>query len=190
MRKLKLQIQLSLDGFIAGKNGEMDWMLQNWDDGLNSFVGALTHPVDCILLGRKLAEGFIPYWESVADDLENPEQPSGKKFTETEKIVFSHTLQNIPGTNVSVAKDDLATVVKSLKAADGGDIIAYGGGNFVSNLIKENLIDEYHLFISPIAIGNGMTIFADLTHSTSLTLVETRAFSCGIALLSYRAINH
>ena len=64
MRKLKLQIQLSIDGFIAGPNGEMDWMIWNWDDKLKDFVTQLTESTDTIVLGRKLAEGFIPYWRS------------------------------------------------------------------------------------------------------------------------------
>ncbi|MCC6412607.1 MAG: dihydrofolate reductase family protein, partial [Saprospiraceae bacterium] len=62
MRKLKLQVQTSIDGFIAGPNGEMDWVNQNWGDDINAYVTAITEPVDTILLGRKLAEGFIPYW--------------------------------------------------------------------------------------------------------------------------------
>ncbi len=70
MRKLKLQVQMSVDGYIAGPNGEMDWMAWNWDDELNKYVTEITEPVDCIVLGRKLAQGFIPYWASVAA---NPE---------------------------------------------------------------------------------------------------------------------
>jgi dihydrofolate reductase len=62
VRKLKLQVQMTIDGYMAGPNGEMDWTVWNWDDNLIQYVGDLTEPVDCIVLGRKLAEGFIPHW--------------------------------------------------------------------------------------------------------------------------------
>src|SRR5688572_25344732 len=93
MRKLKLQVQISVDGFIAGPNGEMDWMEWNWDDALKQYIAELTEPVDCILLGRKLAEGFIPYWALVAENTSDPEHEAGIKFTETKKIVFTKTLE-------------------------------------------------------------------------------------------------
>lgn len=82
MRKLKLQVQLSVDGFIAGPNGEMDWMVWDWDEALNKSVAAITDPVDTKVLGRKLAEGFIPTWSS---RLENPEtaDDGARKFVES-----------------------------------------------------------------------------------------------------------
>ena len=73
MRKLKLQVQMSIDGFIAGPNGEMDWMNVNWGDDINNYVANITEPIDTIVLGRKLAEGFIPYWAGVAANPDNPE---------------------------------------------------------------------------------------------------------------------
>lgn len=86
MRKLKLQMQMSVDGYIAGPNGEMDFMEWNWDTELIKYTKKLTEPVDCIILGRKLAEGFIPYWSAVAANPEDPEFAAGKKFTDTSKI--------------------------------------------------------------------------------------------------------
>ena len=83
---------MSIDGYVAGPNGEMDWMIFNWDDGLNNYVKKLTEPVDCIVLGRKLAEGFIPYWAGIAANPEDPEHEAGKKFTNTPKVVFTKTL--------------------------------------------------------------------------------------------------
>ena len=80
---------MTVDGYIAGKNGEMDWMEWNWDDKLKQYVIGLTEPVDCIILGRKLAEGFIPYWTAVASDPDDPQYEAGKKFTETYKVVFT-----------------------------------------------------------------------------------------------------
>ena len=81
MRKLKLQVQMTIDGYIAGPNGELDFMVWNWDDELKRYVDTITEPVDCIVLGRKLAEGFIPYWATVAANPNDPEFAAGKKFT-------------------------------------------------------------------------------------------------------------
>lgn len=149
MRKLKLQVQRSLDGFIAGPNGEMDWMTFAWDDALKEYVKKLTEPVDCILLGRKLAEGFIPHWAGVAANPNDPEFAAGQKFTNTPKVVFTKTLEQSPWDNTELATGDLADEVTQLKKQDGNDIIVYGGADFVSSLIKEGLIDEYHLFVNP-----------------------------------------
>ncbi len=86
-RKLKLQIQLSVDGFIAGTNGEMDFMEWNWEEPLKQYVRALTETVDCIILGRKLAEGFIPYWAT------HPEEEGAETINKLPKKVFTKTLK-------------------------------------------------------------------------------------------------
>lgn len=185
MRKLKLQVQLTLDGYIAGINGEMDWMVWNWDDELKQYVDDLTEPVDCIILGRKLAQGFIPYWTSVAENPDNPEFTAGKKFTDTPKVVFTKTLNKSEWENTALAKGNLADEINALKKQDGKDIIVYGGATFVSALIQHKLIDELHLFINPVAIGVGMPIFNQLDSKQELTLVKAISFKCGIVVLNY-----
>jgi len=186
MRKVKLQMQLSLDGFVAGPKGEMDWMVWNWDEELKKYVSDLTEPVDCILLGRKMTEGFISHWKSVISNPNNPEFPFGKKMYDTLKVVFSKTLEKSEWDNTVLAKGDISEEIKRLKKQPGKDIIAYGGASFVSNLIKHGLIDEYHLFINPVAIGNGMTIFKGLENKLDLKLVNSESFDCGIVILYYQ----
>jgi len=185
MRKLKLQVQMTVDGYIAGPNGEMDFMAWNWDDELKQYVTDLTEPIDCIILGRKLAEGFIPHWANVAADPDALEYTAGKKFTDTHKVVFSKTLDTSEWDNTVLAKGNLVDEITKLKNQDGKDIIVYGGATFVSALIKQGLIDEYHLFINPTAIGNGMTIFKELDSKQNLTLVKSTSFDCGIVVLNY-----
>lgn len=185
MRKLKLQVQMTVDGYIAGTNGEMDWMTFNWDDELKQYVTALTEPIDCIILGRKLAEGFIPHWAAVAANPDNPEVESGKIFTDTPKVVFTTTLDQSEWDNTVLAKGDLVDEVNNLKNQEGSDIIAYGGATFVSDLIKHGLIDEFHLFINPVAIGQGMAIFKELDSKQHLQLVKAIPFDCGIVVLNY-----
>lgn len=181
---------MTVDGFIAGPNGEMDWMTFSWDEALKAYVTCITEPVDCIVLGRKLAEGFIPYWGGVAANPDDPETTAGKKFTDTQKIVFTQTLDEAHPlqagwSNTVLAKGDPVEEIGRLKSGEGKDIIAYGGAAFVSSLIKHNLVDEYHLFINPVAIGNGLSIFGDLDSRRDLALVKAVAFDCGIVVLHY-----
>jgi dihydrofolate reductase len=182
MRKLKLQVQITVDGYMASSNGEMDWLIWNWDNELKKYVTRLTNPIDCIVLGRKLAQGFIPHWASVAANPSDPEFEAGKKFTDTQKVVFTKTLDMPAWDNTVLAKGDLVDEITKLKKQNGQDIIAYGGVNLVSNLIQHNLIDELHLFVNPTALGNGMKIFSG---RTNLKLVIAKSFDCGITLLHY-----
>jgi dihydrofolate reductase len=168
----------------------MDWMAMPWTDDTNQYVTALNQPVDTIVLGRKLAEGFIPYWASVAADATNPEQESGRQFTDTTKVVFTKTLddahpQTAGWNNTTLAKGDLVSEIRKLKGEAGNDIIAYGGATFVTSLIKEGLIDEYHLFINPVAIGKGLPIFGADGQRQALDLVKATPFECGIVALHY-----
>lgn len=88
MRKLKLQIQISVDGFIAGQSGETNWMTLNWSEDIKNYVNEITLPVDTILLGRNLAEGFIPHWAKVAKEDNNPEKKSRDKIYGNTKNCF------------------------------------------------------------------------------------------------------
>lgn len=83
---------MTVDGYMGGTQGEMDWMTFDWDEELKDYVTALTQPVDCIVLDRKLARGFIPHWATVAANPADPQFTAGKKFTETNKVVFTKTL--------------------------------------------------------------------------------------------------
>jgi dihydrofolate reductase len=170
---------MTVDGFIAGLKGEMDWTVRDWDEQLRNYVTELTEPIDCIVLGRKLAQGFIPYWAS------HPDEEGAYIFNSTKKVVFSKTLVKSEWDNTVLAKGDLVEEITKLKTQDGKDIIAYGGATFVSALIKQRLIDEFHLFINPIAIGNGMSIFKELDGKQKLNLVKSTSFDCGIVILYY-----
>ena len=179
-------MQISVDGFVGGPNGELDWMIWDWDDELKRYVTELTEPIDLIIMGRKLAEGFIPYWANAVKGNEVEDHVSAMKMNDTSKVVFSKTLKSSEWENTKLATGDLGDEINKLKKQPGHDIIVYGGGNFVTNLIKQGLIDEYHLFINPVAIGNGMTIFQGLDQKLNLKLVKATAFECGIVALFYK----
>jgi dihydrofolate reductase len=186
MRKLKLQVQMSIDGCIAGPNNEMDWMVFYGDEKLKEYEIRLHEPVDTILLGRKMTNEFVSYWSNVMNKPDDPEYTFAKKMIETPKIVFTKTLTKSEWPNTEITTGDLKGEITKLKSQEGGgDIIVYGGASFDSSLIKENLIDEYYLFINPVAIGNGKTIFKDLKEIRKFTLIESIAFDSGIVLLHY-----
>jgi dihydrofolate reductase len=185
MRKLKLHVAISIDGCIAGPNNEMDWIDFTWDEKLREYEHRLHEPVDTILLGRKMTNEFISYWSNMMNKPEDPEYTFAKKMMETSKIVFTKTLNKSEWPNTEIATGDLKDEINKLKSQTGKDIIVYGGASFDSSLIKENLIDEYYLFINPVLIGNGKTIFKDLKEIRKLSLVESIAFDSGTVLLHY-----
>ncbi len=189
MRKLKLQMQISVDGFVAGPNGEMDWMVWNWRADIIDYVKNLTDPVSTIVLGRKLAEGFIPHWTNVLNDANTDEhnRTAARKFVETPKVVFSKTLTTSNWKHTTIANN--LDEISKLKNQNDGDIIAYGGATFVADLIRHGLIDDMHLFVNPAAIGSGLSIFNTLDKTNRLKLVESKAFDCGIVVDHYQPNN-
>jgi dihydrofolate reductase len=187
MRKLKLHVQMSIDGCIAGPNNEMDWMVWSGDEKLKEYENRIHEPVDTILLGRNMTGELISYWSDVMSKPDDPEYALAKKMIETPKVVFTKTLTKSEWSNTDIATGDLKYEINKLKSQNGGDIIVYGGASFDSSLIKEKLIDEFYLFVNPVAIGNGKTIFRDLSEIQKLTLIESIAFDSGIVLLHYEA---
>ena len=177
MRRLKLQTQITLDGFMAGPNGEMDWISTAWSDDTGAYIKDIMSSVDTIVLGRKLAEGFIPAWES---------RPEGEPdeaidwMINTPKVVISRTLETSPWNNATVANGDLVETISTLKAQQGGDLIAYGGGELVASLVAADLIDELHLFVNPTAICSGMPFFGSPGEYKRFTPVRTTPFTCGM----------
>lgn len=161
MRKLILQVQMSLDGFVAGPNGELDWIwIGKRDEAILRRAIELAGTCDTILLGRKMTRGFIEYWEKVVDTQpESQEHPLARQMVDMRKIVFSRTQKTIEGRNVEVTDGDVVAEVNALKKQPGKDIIVYGGATFVRLLISLNLIDEFYIFRRPVAIGNGLSIF-------------------------------
>jgi dihydrofolate reductase len=186
MRKLKLQVQISVDGYIAGLNGEMDWITWTTDEDFIKYVNDLTDTCDTMLLGRKLAEDFIPYWTNITANPQDPQYSFARKMVDMPKVVFSRTLDKSEWDNTLLAKNDLATEVNEIKSGSGKDIIMYGGAEFVSSVIKAGLIDEYHLFVNPSAIGKGMAIFNTLEGRQKFGLVKVTPFECGIVVLCYK----
>jgi dihydrofolate reductase len=188
LRKLKLHVQMSIDGCIAGPNGEMDWMVGLSDDKIIKYENEFIESIDTILLGRKMTDVFISYWSDVIKNKpDDPWYAFAKKMIEIPKVVFTKTLNKSKWINTDIATGDLTDEIIKLKSRDGKDMVVYGGASFDSSLIKLGLIDEFLLFINPVAIGNGMTIFRDLNEIQKFNMVKSIAFDCGIILLHYEA---
>ena len=185
MRKLKLQVQMTLDGFVAGPDGQLDWMWTTGrqDESLFQHVIELADSCDTILLGRKMTREFIDYWENVVDNLpDSTEQSLAQRMVDMRKIVFSRTQTAIKGRNLEVENGDLVPAVQALKKRPGKDIMVYGGANFLSSLISLNLIDEYYIFRNPVAIGKGLSIFKE---QKILTLDSITSYKNGKVLNKY-----
>jgi dihydrofolate reductase len=183
-------MQMTIDGFVAGPDGEQDWVFASGKQDpealqqIVDFSVGLAAGCDTILLGRKLSHGgFIDYWKNVGDNQpENPWNPFGKLMVSHRKIAFSHTETAIAGHNVEVENGDLATAVQELKNQPGKDLLVYGGVGFVSSLVSLNLIDEYYLIVNPIAIGSGLSIFKE---RKVLELESSTAFKHGKIVNKY-----
>ena len=182
MRKLKLQMQMTVDGFVAGPEGQLDWMTFALDPQLIAFINQLTDTSDTILLGRKMAQGFIEYWERAATKVDSPEYDFAQKMVGLPKVVFSKTVKHVDGKNVRVENGDLVDAVKRMKGGPGKDIVVYGGATFVSSLIEHGLIDEMNFFVNPVAIGSGLRVFKG---KKPLTLSSSTAYPCGIVVNRY-----
>ena len=176
-------MQMSVDGFVGGLNGELDWMTWNWDDEIKKYVNELTDSVDTILLGRKMTDGFVSHWTNIVKNQPNDESyPFAKKMVDKPKFVFTKTLNESKWENTKLAKGDITEEVNQLKNQNGEDIIVYGGAGFVTSLVKNNLIDEFYLFVNPAAIGEGLTIFDE---RKNFKRIKSTPFSCGIVLHHY-----
>ncbi|NML36925.1 dihydrofolate reductase family protein [Chitinophaga sp. G-6-1-13] len=193
MRKLILQMQLSIDGFAAAANGSGSWMVWSygddwtWDPALQADHTALIASADEILLSRKMAEeGFIGHWEKMAANTANPQSVFAGHIRDARKVVFTHTLKESGWPNTILATGDLTEEVKALKKQPGKNMIVFGGVSFVSALIAAGLIDEYHLIINPAAIGRGMPVFDKVQGILGLSLVNATAYPSGMVVLQYR----
>jgi dihydrofolate reductase len=185
MRKLKLQVQMTVDGFVTGPEGQLDWMTRSLDEGVLARINQLTDTSDTILLGRKMTGGFISYWEGVQP--QSPEYSFARKMVDTKKIVFSKTLSRVEGKNVQVESGDLVRAVNRLKSLPGNDIVVYGGATFVSALIEHDLIDELNIFVNPVVIGRGKRIFTD---RKALRLTGSTAYASGVVINAYQPVRN
>ncbi|MBB5393867.1 MULTISPECIES: dihydrofolate reductase family protein [unclassified Herbaspirillum] len=192
MRKLKLEMQVSIDGFTADANGDTGWMTWNWgepwrwDEALRRHHEELTASADTLLLSRVMAEeGFYAHWQQVAEQPGDARNAFARQIVAMRKVVFTHTLPQSRWPDTVLAKGDLVEEVMHLKRQPGKDMLAYGGPAFASALAAAGLIDEFHFLVNPAVLGNGRGMLKDIGGAIPLRLVDARPFSCGVVLLHY-----
>jgi dihydrofolate reductase len=186
MRKLIYSMTVSLDGFIAGPDGEIDWGAP--DEELHRFHNRMTGELGVQLLGRRLYETML-YWETVEESPSSAEHTLefARIWKALPKIVFSKTLGQVEG-NARLLRDDVAAEVAELKQQPGKDL-AVGGAGLASACMKLGLIDEYRLFVRPVVLGGGTPYFPALDDRINLELVETRTFGARVVYVRYRALD-
>jgi dihydrofolate reductase len=186
MRKLIYSMQVSLDGFIAGPDGDFGWAAP--DEELHRFHNEQTTELGGHLLGRRLYEVMV-YWETADRDpaIADFAREFALLWQRLPKVVFSTTLREVEGENTRLATQDLATEVERLKAEPGADL-AVGGAGLAASCARLDLIDEYRLFVNPIVVGGGTPFFPGLDSALELELVETRTFGSRVVYLRYRRV--
>lgn len=176
---------MSLDGFVStGPNDEQKWVMWAWEE-IRPQVIELLDSSDTILIGRKLAVDYIPYWEDVITKPDDPMHEIAQRIVKAKKVVFTKTLDKSIWDNTALAKGEMVDEVKKIKNQSGKDIIVYGGTSFVADLVKEGLIDEFHFFVNPVAIGKGESIYSNLEKFKNLKLKKSITYDSGIVLLNY-----
>jgi dihydrofolate reductase len=185
VRKLIYSMGVSLDGFIAGPDGEIDWSAP--DEELHRFHNQLTRELGVHLLGRRLYETML-YWESADANPSASEylREFARIWKELPKVVFSTTLEKVEG-KARLARDGVAEEIAELKQQSGKDL-AVGGAGLASTCIELGLIDEFRLFVSPVVLGGGTAYFPTLKQRINLDLVETRTFGSRVVYLRYRRV--
>jgi dihydrofolate reductase len=176
---------VSLDGFIAAPDGEIDWSAP--DEELHRFHNQQARETGAHLYGRRLYE-VMRYWETAEENPSAPEHELefARIWKDTTKIVFSKTLEKVEG-NAKLVGDNVAEEVARLKEEPGNDL-AVGGAGLASTFIKLGLIDEYRLFVSPVVLGGGTPYFPALDERINLELVETRTFGSRVIYFRYQRV--
>ena len=187
MRKLKLQMHITLDGFAGKENGQMDWMTVAWSKDLHKFTIKNLDDVDCILVafGKKMDDSFFSYWGATAGKPNDPFFEVAKKITATSKIIISKYPVAAEFSNTRIIKGDIIEEVKQLKKQSGKDLMVYGGVTFASSLIENDLVDEFYFLLNPVAIGKGLSLFDGIKGNLDLELIISEPDECGIVVNKY-----
>ena len=191
MRKIISMIHLSLDGFAAGPNDELDWI--SYDSELEQYAHSLHALTDAVIWGRRTYQGMAGYWLTVpGNPNSSPAELEHAHYLETStKIVVSTTLDHVDwggATNTVLIKDNIAEQIAKLKAQPGKDIWFLGSTALAQTFMQLDLIDEYRININPIVLGVGKPLFANVTRNFKLKLLDTKRFQSGVVGLIYEPI--
>jgi dihydrofolate reductase len=190
MRKIILFMHMSLDGFIASTDGDMNWATLNDDDMGKYLITDLLNTVDSVLIGRKLYQGFENYWPAAAADPATPKELAdfAHWIEDSPKYVFSKTLETAGWKNSIIIKGDITEEIKKLKQLPGGDMVIFGGAGMSAVLVQLGLIDEYRFKLEPVILGKGRPLFKDVEVRRNLKLIKSKKFQSGVVGLYYKTV--
>ena len=178
-------MHISLDGFVAGPNREMDWI--KVDEEIFDHVGKRISEGDTALYGRVTYQLMESYWPTAADkptaskhDIEH-----SKWYSKVHKVVLSKTLKDSGLGYTTIISHNFTDGINEIKQGAGPDILLFGSPTATHSLMKLNLIDGYWLFVNPIILGQGIPLFTDIKEIIKLNLASTRPFTCGVTELNY-----
>ncbi|HEX6468564.1 MAG TPA: dihydrofolate reductase family protein [Streptosporangiaceae bacterium] len=185
MRKIIYWVHASIDGYIAGPNGEFDWPAVGPE--LFAYSEAMNEGVDTLLYGRVVWEVMSAYWPTADADIEAADEHArafAPFWRKTPKVVVSRTLRQ-PGWDARVIGGDLAAEITELKRRPGRDILLTGGARVAAALTRLGLLDDYRVVVHPVVLGGGVPLFPDQPDRVNLTLVDSRTFDAKTVLLRY-----
>jgi len=194
-RKLVLKMSISIDGFVCGPHGEMDWVFRSSDAGSREWVLETLSQAGVHIMGHRTYQDMAAYWPT-------SKLPLAAPMNEIPKVIFSRSgIVSLPSKDLTteteninyydwltpqVAGKDLVADITRLKQTPGGYILAHGGASFARSLIAENLVDEYRLAVHPVALGKGLELFSELRSPLDLTLVDVKSFAGGVVAKCYK----
>lgn len=190
MRKIISFMHISLDGFVAGPNGEMDWI--KVDQEIFDHVGKRIQQGDTAVYGRVTYQMMESYWPNAGNkpDASKHDIEHSKWYNQVHKVVLSRTIQDAGLTNTEVISSNLAESINEIKQQTGEDILLFGSPTATHSLIQQNLIDGYWLFVNPIILGQGIPLFKNIKDKIKLKLLTTQQFNCGVTELNYIVEGH
>jgi len=185
MRKIVLSLHTTVDGFVAGPKGEMDWI--KFDDEMFDLVGKFTEEADTALYGRITFQMMENYWPTAADkpnatrhDIEHSHW-----YNKVNKVILSRTMHSEGSSKTIIISNNIFNEINGLKHQDGKNILIFGSPTAAHSLMEHNLIDEYWLFVNPVLLGQGIPLFAGIKEKTDLKPLMTKVFHCGVTALHY-----
>jgi len=187
MRNLISFMHISLDGFVAGPNGEMNWI--NVDEEIFDHVGKRIGETDTALYGRKTYQMMENYWPTAGNkpNASQHDREHSAWYNKVHKLVLSKTMKGEDLRNTTVISDNLAGRIAEIKQQPGSEILLFGSPTATHALQQLDLIDGYWLFVNPIILGQGIPLFTDIKNKVKLDLLSTRPFASGVTELNYTA---
>jgi dihydrofolate reductase len=185
MRKLVLFMHCSLDGFVAGPNGEMGWI--HVDDEIFDYVGGYTGKADEALYGRVTYEMMEAYWPNAGKkpDASKHDMQHSQWYNNVPKIVLSDSLKGRHISNTRIISGNMAEQIRKIKQEPGQLILIFGSPSASHSLMQDSLIDEYWLFVNPVVLGTGVPLFKNIPGRVKLKFLESKVFSSGVVMLHY-----